>query len=78
MRAGLIAYAQAQFQLSKPANGATEREHLMSAERQLGRDIDDLRPQLPCGCRVLWDTFVELHNARGSTGMGIERGGSRR
>lgn len=39
-------------------------------ERATGEVVPDLHPEplRPC-CKALWDTFIELHNARGG-GMG--------
>ena len=39
-------------------------------ERATGEAAPELRiAPLPSGCKLLWDTFLELHNARGG-GMG--------
>jgi hypothetical protein len=43
----------------------------MAVERVTGELVPELHPPaLPPGCQLLWDTFVELHNARGGNGMG--------
>ena len=42
----------------------------MAAFRATGEWPEELNIQdLPIGCRIVWDTFIELHNAR-SYGMG--------
>jgi hypothetical protein len=71
LRAELIAYAQAQFDLAKQTpDGSTQREHLLAVERSTGVSIAELHPSpLPDGCQLLWDSFIELHNSRGG-GMG--------
>lgn len=72
LRERLTQYAQAQFDLSRATpDGNTEREHLLAMERQTGRSAPELQlPELPDGCHLIWNTFLELHNARASSGMG--------
>jgi hypothetical protein len=36
-------------------------------ERSTGQAAPELQlPDLPPGCQLVWDTFIELHNKRGS------------
>lgn len=72
LRDALTQHAQAQFTLARQLpDGHTEREHLLAMERATGIPAPELHlPVLPAGCKQLWDTFIELHNARGGTGMG--------
>jgi hypothetical protein len=52
--------------------GATLREHLVSAWERSGVQPDRLRnaPKLPTGAESLWRDFLALHGCRGSSGMG--------
>jgi hypothetical protein len=52
--------------------GATLREHLLSAWERTGKQPDRLRdaPSLPEGTAPLWRDFLALHGCRGSSGMG--------
>lgn len=47
----------------------------MNAQRQTGIVPQRLAdaPKLPKGLSALWGNFLELHNARGSSGLGVNR-----
>jgi hypothetical protein len=68
----LIAFAEHQFALARRRpDGATEREHLLSVERQTGRRPTALDgPELPVDSVHLWNWFLELSAGRGSNGFG--------
>lgn len=68
-----MGYAEHQFQLSAPQDdGLSLREHLMAAYRWSGRVHPMIAegPELPDDLAHLWADFLDLHNARGSTGFG--------
>jgi len=68
----LIAFAEHQFALARRRpDGATEREHLLSVERQTGRRLIALDgPALPADGAHVWAWFFELSAGRGSNGLG--------
>jgi len=68
----LIAFAEHQFSLARRRpDGATEREHLLSVERQTGRRPAALDgPELPVDGAHVWYWFLELSAGRGSDGFG--------
>ena len=68
----LIAFAEHQFVLARRRpDGATEREHLLSVERQTGRRPVGLDgPELPADGAHVWHWFLELSAGRGSNGFG--------
>jgi hypothetical protein len=66
-RGRLVAYAEQQFRLAaRQKDGATLREHLESAARQLGRLPEELVP-LPCpeALTYLWNWWLSLAARRG-------------
>lgn len=68
----MIAFAEHQFALARRRpDGATEREHLLSVERQTGRRPAALDgPMLPADGAHVWASFLELSAGRGSNGFG--------
>lgn len=50
-------------------------DHLASAWERSGKEPRRLveAQELPAGLELLWDDFLELHSARGSTGFGPAR-----
>ena len=56
-------------------DGKPLRDHLESYQAQTGRVHPRLvdAPRLPIGCEQLWQDFIDLHSARGSTGFGPAR-----
>jgi hypothetical protein len=52
-------------------DGSTERDVLLSVERQTGKTPDALQgPPLPADAEHVWQWFLELHAGRGSNGFG--------
>ncbi len=68
----MIAFAEHQFWLAqRTPDGATERDHLESVERQTGFRPPALDgPELPADGAHVWSWFLTLHQARGSNGFG--------
>ena len=68
----MIAFAEHQFALARRRpDGATEREHLLSVERQMGRRPTALDgPAPPVDGTHVWAWFLELSAGRGSNGFG--------
>lgn len=64
----MIAYAKHQFTLTKQAGGASLADHYAALERATGRKIEP--PKFPSELRYLWNAFIDLHSARGSSGFG--------
>lgn len=64
----LKAYAEHDFKLSIPdKDGITEREHLETVERQIGRKPLGLEgPPFPEPLEYVWSAFLSLNNARGT------------
>ena len=62
----LVAFAGHEFRLSRRMkDGSTERDHLLAAQRMLGRALLELEsPPLPDWMLYLWGWFVELHQGR--------------
>jgi hypothetical protein len=70
-RRALTAYAEHDFRLSKPfADGTSTREHLLQAQKSLGRPPKGLvGPPFPDRCAHIWEMFTSLHSGRSySTG----------
>jgi len=63
----LVAFAGHEFRMSRRTkDGATERDHLLAAQRQ-GAIIPELEsPELPDWLLYLWGWFIELHQGRQS------------
>lgn len=55
-------------------NGSTIKEQLESVWRQTGRKPKELQNlvSLPENCYLIWKYFLDLHNARGSNGFGVD------
>jgi len=68
----LIEFAEHQFLLARRRpDGAAEREHLLSVERQTGRRPAALDgPDLPEDGAHVWAWFLHLSAGRGSNGFG--------
>ena len=62
----LVAFAGHEFRLSRRMkDGRAERDHLLAAQRMLGRPLPELEsPSLPDWMLYLWGWFVELHEGR--------------
>jgi hypothetical protein len=68
-----LEYAKSNFDLDAiQEDGSTKRQHLISAERQLGETPEELlnAPELPEYLVYLWNYFMELSRARGNNGFG--------
>jgi hypothetical protein len=69
-----MAFAQKSFELSKPVGDGTTtlREHLMQAEKQIGKGkVKELQmPPFPFQLYREWGWFSDLHAARQSSGFG--------
>lgn len=68
-------FARLQFALSVPEGDAgTRRDHIEAAARSgsaaAQAELDEAAAADPGASRYLWDWFLELHSARGSTGFG--------
>lgn len=68
-------FARLQFALSVPEGDAgTRRDHLEAAARSgssaAQAELDEAAAAVPGAGRYLWEWFLELHSARGSTGFG--------
>lgn len=73
MTEALVAFARAQFAMSIPgSDGTSKRAHLESAAQSgnavAQAELDQL-PRLPEAGDYLWDWFMQLHRARGSSGF---------
>lgn len=68
----LEAHAEAEFALLRDAgDGRTHREHLEQVERDSGfRPAELDTPDIPEAAEHVWRWFLELSQARGSTGFG--------
>lgn len=59
--------------MSSGGKGNSMRDQLMSAWRQTGvkpKALDEL-VEMPSSCFHVWKMFIELNNARGSNGFGV-------
>jgi hypothetical protein len=71
-----VTFARHQFELSQPQeDGSPLLAHLRAVWRAKGTMPAMLRdaPDLPEGLASLWQSFLELHGSRGSTGWGPAR-----
>lgn len=62
----LLDYCEHTFKLEKPdQNGVTEREHLEQVQRQVGKELEELKgPEFPFSMTHIWSAFLQLNSAR--------------
>ena len=69
-----VAFAKQEFCFGKRSkDGSTLKDQLNSVWRQTGikpKELEDL-VELPESCFQVWKWFIDLHNARGSNGFGV-------